>query len=148
MWSMWCHAHCNWMLVLLWNWEGNSQESREYYWNWLYNPAWWIWLCLPQCLGASGSVLQLCSRSWWLWCSYFPTWVSWLQRVCVGDWYHHTNRRYRFTAYRQLTRWCWGWLGREIRVVLPSCAVKKIRNTFPSSSYTGFSLPSTTMTWL
>ena len=27
-------------------------------------------------------------------------------------------RRYRYTAYRQLVRWCWGWLGRDIRVVL------------------------------
>ena len=24
--------------------------------------------------------------------------------------------------YRQFTRWCWGWLGRSVRVVLPSCA--------------------------
>ena len=31
---------------------------------------------------------------------------------------------------RQLTRWCWGWLGRSVRVVLPSCAVKKIRDLF------------------
>ena len=31
-----------------------------------------------------------------------------------------------------------GWLGRDIRVVLPSCAVKKIRDKFPSSSYADF----------
>ena len=34
-------------------------------------------------------------------------------------------------AYRQLTRWCWGILGKEIRVVLPSCAVMCIRNFYP-----------------
>ena len=52
-------------------------------------------------------------------------------------------RRYWYMAYCQLTSWCWGWLRRRVRVVLPSCAVKKIRNTFPSdsSNYTGFKYP-------
>ena len=36
----------------------------------------------------------------------------------------------RHIAYRQLVRWCWGVLGKEIRVVLPSCAVKCIRERF------------------
>ncbi len=46
-------------------------------------------------------------------------------------------------AYQQLTRWCWQWLGRDIRVVLPSCAVTKIRSVFPSTTgeYTGFIFP-------
>ena len=34
-------------------------------------------------------------------------------------------------AYRQLVRWCWGVLGKEIRVPLPSCAVSCIRANFP-----------------
>ncbi|XP_078695650.1 uncharacterized protein LOC144924409 isoform X1 [Branchiostoma floridae x Branchiostoma belcheri] len=51
------------------------------------------------------------------------------------------NWRYRYIAYRQLVRWCWGWLGREVRVVLPACAVTKIRDTFPSAQYTGFQYP-------
>lgn len=50
-------------------------------------------------------------------------------------------RKYRYTAYRQLTRWCWGWLGRSVRVVLLACAVNKIRETFPSDTYTGFNFP-------
>lgn len=29
----------------------------------------------------------------------------------------------RHIAYRQLARWCWGYLGMHVRVVLPSCAV-------------------------
>ena len=33
-----------------------------------------------------------------------------------------------------------GYLGRELRVVLPSCAVSRIRATFPSASYVGFKL--------
>ncbi|KAK3744182.1 hypothetical protein QZH41_020569, partial [Actinostola sp. cb2023] len=50
------------------------------------------------------------------------------------------EERYRYTAYRQLVRFCWGYLGREIRVTLPSCAVIKIINQFPSANqnYTGF----------
>ena len=40
-----------------------------------------------------------------------------------------------------LTRWCWGWLGRSVRVVLPSCAIKKIRDSFPSETYSGFKYP-------
>ena len=33
------------------------------------------------------------------------------------------HKLFRHIAYRQLARWCWGILGKEIRVVLPSCAV-------------------------
>ena len=41
------------------------------------------------------------------------------------------HKKNRHTAYRQLVRWCWGVLGKEIRVVLPSCAVMCIRAHFP-----------------
>ena len=37
----------------------------------------------------------------------------------------------RHIAYRQLAPWCRGILGKEIRVVLPSCAVMCIRNFYP-----------------
>ncbi|XP_053378660.1 uncharacterized protein LOC128548224, partial [Mercenaria mercenaria] len=48
------------------------------------------------------------------------------------------NERNRYVAYRQLARWCWGFLGKEVRVVLPSCAVNVIRDTYPSDVYKGF----------
>ena len=41
---------------------------------------------------------------------------------------HKVNRH---VAYRQFVRWCWGVLGRDIRVVLPSSAVSCIRAHFP-----------------
>ena len=41
------------------------------------------------------------------------------------------NKLNRHTAYRQLARWCWGILGKEIRVVLPACGVCCIRAHFP-----------------
>ena len=44
----------------------------------------------------------------------------------------------RYTAYRQFVRWCWHFLGKEVRVVIPSCAVVKIRTAFPDENYTGF----------
>ena len=55
----------------------------------------------------------------------------------------HTTlyRQYRYIAYRQLTTWCWGYLGKHRRVVLPSCAVNKIREAFPSDGYIGFKYP-------
>ncbi|XP_069108905.1 uncharacterized protein [Argopecten irradians] len=43
------------------------------------------------------------------------------------------NKRNRFIAYRQFVRWCWGWLGRHVRVIIPACAVSSIRNTFPAA---------------
>ena len=50
-------------------------------------------------------------------------------------------RRYRYTAYRHFVRFCLGWLGKKNRVVLQSCAVKEIRQTFPSANFTGFLPP-------
>ncbi|KAJ4944140.1 hypothetical protein JOQ06_024078 [Pogonophryne albipinna] len=51
------------------------------------------------------------------------------------------HERRRYTAYRQLVRWCWGYLGKQIRVPLPACVVVKIRDTFPSPDYQGFQEP-------
>ena len=52
-------------------------------------------------------------------------------------------RRFRYLAYRQLTWWGWHHLGRHRRVVLPACAVAKIREEFPSASgeYIGHQYP-------
>ncbi|XP_061190961.1 uncharacterized protein LOC133199103 [Saccostrea echinata] len=52
-----------------------------------------------------------------------------------------TNGRMRYIGYRQLARWCWGWLGKQVRVPLPACAVHKIRTTYPEENgqYRGFS---------
>lgn len=49
-------------------------------------------------------------------------------------------RSFRYSAYRQFTWWVHGHLGKTIRRVIPSGAVKKIRSVFPSEdgSYTGY----------
>ena len=36
------------------------------------------------------------------------------------------NARYRYVAYHQLGRWCWSYLGKEIHVPLPACAVQRM----------------------
>ena len=54
---------------------------------------------------------------------------------------HLIFRRYRYVAYRQFVRWIMGWLGKDIRIVLPSCIVIKIREEFPSGTYKGFEYP-------
>lgn len=41
------------------------------------------------------------------------------------------HKKNRHIAYRQFVRWCWGFLGKEIRVPLPSCVVSCIRAHFP-----------------
>uniref|UniRef100_A0A9J8DH01 P2X purinoreceptor 7 intracellular domain-containing protein n=2 Tax=Cyprinus carpio TaxID=7962 RepID=A0A9J8DH01_CYPCA len=53
------------------------------------------------------------------------------------------NSCYRHLAYKNFVRWCWGYLGRHIRVVIPSCAVTRIREQFPDNTgtYSGFQPP-------
>ena len=41
------------------------------------------------------------------------------------------DKLFRHIDYRQLARRCWGILGKQIRVVLPSCAVIFIGNFYP-----------------
>lgn len=43
-----------------------------------------------------------------------------------------SNKSYRFIAYKQYIYWIHGRLGRNIRIPIPSCAVNKIRKTFPA----------------
>jgi len=71
------------------------------------------------------------------------------QSTCLDVWVletaYYAFRRFRYIAYRQLVRWCWGYLGKHVRVALPSCAVNKIRSTFPAdfgTTYTGLKPPS------
>ncbi|CAH3178351.1 unnamed protein product [Porites lobata] len=54
------------------------------------------------------------------------------------------HEKFRYIAYRQLVRCCWGYLCRKVRVALPSCAVNKIRQRFPAdfgTSCTGLKPP-------
>ena len=56
-------------------------------------------------------------------------------QVCLGA---RLSRCHGYTAYRQLVTLCWGYLGKGIPVPLPSCAVLRIREEYPSRDYGGF----------
>ena len=72
----------------------------------------WVSGCLFDSLGSTDGMVsvQAAVRG--------PLWRPWAQKN--GN-----------IAYRQLARWCWGVLGKDIRVTLPSCAVCCIRAHFP-----------------
>uniref|UniRef100_A0A8C1WP32 P2X purinoreceptor 7 intracellular domain-containing protein n=1 Tax=Cyprinus carpio TaxID=7962 RepID=A0A8C1WP32_CYPCA len=51
--------------------------------------------------------------------------------------------QFRYTAYRQVVRWAYGILGRNIRKAIPSCVVSAIRRQFAEEgqTYKGFQWP-------
>ncbi|XP_016390678.1 uncharacterized protein LOC107725790 isoform X3 [Sinocyclocheilus rhinocerous] len=53
------------------------------------------------------------------------------------------EQRYRHLAHRSFVSWCWGYLSRTIRVVIPSCVVLRICREFPDAagSCAGFRPP-------
>ncbi|XP_077089997.1 uncharacterized protein LOC143741618 isoform X2 [Siphateles boraxobius] len=53
------------------------------------------------------------------------------------------EERYRYLAHRSFVSWCWGYLGRTIGVVLPSCVVLRIQQEFsdPDGQFVGFRPP-------
>nr|XP_021331263.1 P2X purinoceptor 7-like [Danio rerio] len=57
--------------------------------------------------------------------------------------HRNVEERFRYLSYRSFVSWCWGWLGREVRVVIPSCVVRRIRQEFPNAAgqYVGFRPP-------
>lgn len=62
-------------------------------------------------------------------------WIKSPTNVNGNPWQYNFFRQYRHTAYRQLIGWCWQWLGKKVRVPLPSCAVARIRYSFPSETH-------------
>ena len=52
-----------------------------------------------------------------------------------------TEEKYRYTAYRQFVRWCWEYIGKNIRVPLPSCVTAVNRQKFNSPYFVGFKHP-------
>ena len=58
-------------------------------------------------------------------------WYQYRQQYGTNGHEGPEHKQNRHIAYLQLVRWCWGILGKEIRVVLPSCALSCIRAHFP-----------------
>jgi hypothetical protein len=58
-------------------------------------------------------------------------WFQYRQQYGRNAYTGPKHKRLRHIGYRQLVRWGYGFLGKDIRVVLPACAVSKIRAFFP-----------------
>lgn len=81
---------------------------------------------VPACITSNPGFLSVCVDPDVL----DTAWFAYKQQYTeVGEVSEH--KRLRHIAYRQFVRWCWGWLGRHIRVILPSCVVSCIKAHFP-----------------
>lgn len=78
-----------------------------------------------QCMTENPGFKALCLNRWVLQASWFE------YRQKYGDFKQAEHKRKRHQAYRLFVRWCWGVLGKDIRVCLPSCVVMCIRAHFP-----------------
>ena len=94
----------------------------------------------PTCITNHPGFQAVCINPWVL----QTAWHQYKQQYGTKGVEGPTYKRNRHVAYRQLVRWCWGFVGKEIRVVLPSCAVMCIRQHFPAPGleenfvFTGF----------
>jgi hypothetical protein len=89
----------------------------------------------PKCITEHPGFGTVCLDVWVL----QTAWMQYVNQYGRNAYEGRPAEKFRHIAYRQLQRWCWGFLGRSVRVVLPSCAVCRIRDTFPSADgYTGF----------
>ncbi|XP_078698376.1 uncharacterized protein LOC144925944 [Branchiostoma floridae x Branchiostoma belcheri] len=108
----------------------------------------------PRCITLHPGFQSVCLDPWELQCAYYhyrqefgPIQCNFSIGIRVLTLLYCTNmkptpfRTYRYIAYRQLVRLCWGWLSARVRVVYPACAVTKIRDTYPSEQYTGYKYP-------
>ena len=58
-------------------------------------------------------------------------WFQYKQQYGTNSFEGAEHKINRHVVYRQLVRWCWGVIGKDIRVILPSCAVSCIQAHFP-----------------
>ncbi|XP_074648259.1 uncharacterized protein LOC141903823 [Tubulanus polymorphus] len=68
-----------------------------------------------------------CLDPWNLQCA----WSQYKQQYKGSGFEGPAHAKYRHIAYRQFVRRCWNYLGKDCRVVLPSCVVSCIRAHFP-----------------
>lgn len=85
----------------------------------------------PGCITDHPGFPAVCLNFWVL----QTAWLQFKQQYGGRAYEGPEHRRNRHVAYRQLVRWCWGVLGRDIRVALPSCAVCCVRAHFPPPGF-------------
>ncbi|XP_057688191.1 uncharacterized protein LOC130914682 [Corythoichthys intestinalis] len=82
---------------------------------------------LPECILDHPGLNAICFNPWALQCA----WARYKQLYGGKAFEGPTDAKFRHVAYRQFVTWCWEYLGKDIRVVLPSCFVSSIRAHFP-----------------
>lgn len=62
------------------------------------------------------------------------------QRTTYQPIFYYYYRHARYLAYRSFVLWCWGYLGKDNRVVISFCVVLPIQQEYPDEDgeYTGF----------
>ncbi|XP_072014179.1 uncharacterized protein [Amphiura filiformis] len=60
------------------------------------------------------------------WMEYTSRW-----RRAAVSFADRNNEKYRYVGYRKFVRWCWGYLGKDIRVQLPACVHSAIMRAYP-----------------
>ena len=80
----------------------------------------------PSCITQHPGFSAVCLNRWVL----QTAWLQYKQQY-KSSYDGPENKLNRHITYRQLARWCWGILGKEIRVVLPACGVCCIRAHYP-----------------
>ncbi|XP_068670564.1 uncharacterized protein [Montipora foliosa] len=80
----------------------------------------------PDCIVQHPAFQTVCLNHWVL----QAAWLQYKQQYGTSAYEGPDHKKSRHVAYRQLVRWCWRVLGKEIRVPLPSCAVNCIRAHF------------------
>ena len=70
----------------------------------------------PNCITDNPAFKAVCLNPWVL----QAAWYSYKQQYGTKATEGPEDKLNRHVAYRQLARWCWGYLGKEIRVPLPA----------------------------
>ncbi|CAL9697561.1 unnamed protein product [Knipowitschia caucasica] len=82
----------------------------------------------PECITDHPGMHAVCLDPWGLQCA----WSGYKQQYRGAAFEGPEDAKYRHIAYRQFVRWCWAYLGKDYRVVIPSCVVCCIRSHFPT----------------
>jgi len=90
-----------------------------------------------QCITDHPGFYDICLSPWTL---EYEAYQYVEQEGRVGD-DQPVNILMRHLAYKRFVRWIFGLLGRNNRVIIPSCVVKMIRDTYASDVYVGFRFP-------
>uniref|UniRef100_A0A3Q2QD41 P2X purinoreceptor 7 intracellular domain-containing protein n=1 Tax=Fundulus heteroclitus TaxID=8078 RepID=A0A3Q2QD41_FUNHE len=86
---------------------------------------------IPGCITDHPGMEAVCLNVWTL----QVAWSQYKQQYRGKAFEGPTHSKYRHIPYRQFVRWCWDYLGKDTRVVIPLCAVSCVRAHFPTPGH-------------